>query len=554
MHKSTSRIALVLAVTLVAISGCALKPWKKSNSFNGLSGDAGNPTRDFEAQLSLARLSERHGNIQQAKSIYEAVLTKDDKNALAHQRLAVVAANERQMNLADYHFQQALGCGEPNPELLSDYGYLLYLQHRPNDAEEMLRQAITKDPTNKAARNNLGLVLGEQGRFQESFAQFQMAGETAAAHANLAYVYSLNGELDLAEQEYHRALAIDGDLRNAAEALLQLASRPKRRQPPPAEVAAVRYHQPSAVAGMPSGQPPMASMTARGRLPEAIGTSDIERQTSNTETNRGLAAAAGNNQRPPVDIRQAENDPARPRKPLAELHGQPQPVPGPQDKLGGATAPQSPALAKVIAAPTTAPRSVGPLPRGNTAVPQNGLLLRQPTSIGPARQATPPPAAQTQAAVPFRGVIAPAARVGAASMRLSLEENRNVIARSNSNSGLQQPPAADLQLRQSKPVAAPTASMRPTRPPEAKIKFTSAATEASAGQPDRSQATGLRGSQPRAARDVTTRMADRSSVFVSPTSSSTSPWTWQPPFATPSQAAGQAAPHPSANPYHRVRP
>ncbi|MFP6691501.1 MAG: tetratricopeptide repeat protein, partial [Pirellulales bacterium] len=282
MHKSTSRIALVLAVTLVAISGCALKPWKKSNSFDGLSGDAGNPTRDFEPQLSLARLSERHGNIQQAKSIYEAVLTKDDKNALAHQRLAVVAANERQMNLADYHFQQALGCGEPNPELLSDYGYLLYLQHRPNDAEEMLRQAITKDPTNKAARNNLGLVLGEQGRFQESFAQFQMAGETAAAHANLAYVYSLNGELDLAEQEYHRALSIDGDLRNAAEALLQLASRPKRRQPPPAEVAAVRYHQPSAAAGMPSGQPPMASTTARGRLPEAIGTPDIERQTSNT--------------------------------------------------------------------------------------------------------------------------------------------------------------------------------------------------------------------------------------------------------------------------------
>ncbi|MFP6691761.1 MAG: hypothetical protein VB875_01990, partial [Pirellulales bacterium] len=241
-------------------------------------------------------------------------------------------------------------------------------------------------------------------------------------------------------------------------------------------------------------------------------------------------------------------------KPLAELHGQPQPAPGPQVKLGGATAPQSPALAKVIAAPTTAPRSVGPLPRGNTAVPKNGLLLRQPTSIGPARQATPPPAAETQAAVPFRGAIAPAARVGAASMRLSLEENRNVIARSNSNSGLQQPPAADLQLRQSKPVAAPTASMRPTRPPEAKIKFTSAATEASAGQPDRSQATGRRGSQPRAARDVTTRMADRSSVFVSPTSSSTSPWTWQPPFATPSQAAGQAAPHPSANPYHRVRP
>ena len=44
---------------------------------------AGNSDK-FESELSLARLSERHGQADQAQKIYQAVLRTDPKNQLAH--------------------------------------------------------------------------------------------------------------------------------------------------------------------------------------------------------------------------------------------------------------------------------------------------------------------------------------------------------------------------------------------------------------------------------------------------------------------------------------
>jgi hypothetical protein len=91
----------------------------------------------------------------------------------------------------------------------------------------MFRQAIAANPQNQAARNNLGLVLGETRRYDESLAEFRRGGKgEAEAQANLAYAQTQAGDLAGAKSSYHRALALNNELKPAAEALVQLARHP----------------------------------------------------------------------------------------------------------------------------------------------------------------------------------------------------------------------------------------------------------------------------------------------------------------------------------------
>ncbi len=224
------RLLRTMCLAILGTSvGCASfspqLPWKKTPDANATAVD------NFESPLSLARLNERHGQVESARLVYEAVLRNDPQNALAHHRLGVIAAQRRRFTQAEEHFQRALSAGEPTAELLADAGYLAYLQDQLDEAEVKLRQALEVSPTNQTARTNLALVLGEQGRFEECLNEFRRAGDEAQAHANLAYVYATLGELDLAENEYHRALALNPKLLPAADALSQLAERRRALRP-----------------------------------------------------------------------------------------------------------------------------------------------------------------------------------------------------------------------------------------------------------------------------------------------------------------------------------
>ena len=210
------------AIVVASATGCALStahvPFRSVEQTKQATGG-------IARTLALARLSERHGQTEQAMKIYESVLANEPDHLVAHHRLGVVFTKRQQFDIALQHFKRAEELGPPNSELLSDIGYLLYLQHDLAGAEQQLRRAVVADRNNRAAHNNLGLVLGEQGKMHEAHEQFQLAGTPAEAYANLAYVQSQAGLLHEAETNYHRALELDSNLRVAAKALVQVASR-----------------------------------------------------------------------------------------------------------------------------------------------------------------------------------------------------------------------------------------------------------------------------------------------------------------------------------------
>jgi len=192
---------------------------------------------ELPPQLSLARLREANGDVQGATALYREYLQKHPQHAFSQHRLAVMAAQNGRFDEAHEHFQVALQSAPDDVPLLSDIGYAYFLENRLGEAESVLRQALELNPQHAAANNNLGLVLGQQGRISESLAAFRVGGTPAQAHANIAFVHSQRGEIDEAQKHYSRALSLDSTLRPAARAMLQLAGLQQAQRSVPARDA-----------------------------------------------------------------------------------------------------------------------------------------------------------------------------------------------------------------------------------------------------------------------------------------------------------------------------
>ncbi len=204
----------LLICGVVSLCGCAT---------TSPMGFALRPKQDAESNervLSMARLMERQAKYDEAQKLYQKSLDRDPKNSTAWHRMGCLAVRRGDQKEALVYFARAAQFGTESVELLNDIGYALYLQNELAPAEEKLRQALKQNPQYAEARNNLGLVLAEQKRFDEALAEFRKAGDEASAHSNLAFVQTKVGALDEAEKNYHRALELNPKQVQAGQALV----------------------------------------------------------------------------------------------------------------------------------------------------------------------------------------------------------------------------------------------------------------------------------------------------------------------------------------------
>jgi Flp pilus assembly protein TadD len=212
-------------------------------------------TPTVQGAMAMARLSERRGQPEQAEQLYRVVVQREPNNPAPHHRLGVICAKRGDFTKSESHFRKACELQPTNPELINDIGYSYYLQNRLEQAEKILRRARELAPDDPAICNNLGIVLGEQGRYEESVSLFLRAGDEAQALANLAFMYAQHGELHKAQTCYSRALSLDGDLRPAAEAMVQLARYTPSHESTPQETAPAPTQEPVAPALASKPQP-----------------------------------------------------------------------------------------------------------------------------------------------------------------------------------------------------------------------------------------------------------------------------------------------------------
>ncbi len=181
------------------------------------------PKSKIETGIKLARIQERQGSLHKALQMYEDMHKADPKNPEVCHRLVVVYSRLDNTAKADAFFQLATKLNPDNADLYADYGYACYLRGDLNEAEQWLKTAHQMRPQEKRITGNLALVVGMQGRTQESLTFYRQILDDAEAYANVGYLLTQRGDMESAKEHYTKALTMDPKQKSSQNAVLQLA-------------------------------------------------------------------------------------------------------------------------------------------------------------------------------------------------------------------------------------------------------------------------------------------------------------------------------------------
>ena len=225
--KMTAKMIVVtgIATNLIWCVGCAINSPKLATQkvLHPIRSLVEKEQKKFDTKFNVARLHERNGNLSEAVKLYSQLLESKPQSVAVCNRLGVVCTRMSKHDDANKAFTKALELEPENVELLTDFGYSLYMRGDLSRAEVQLRKALQGDPLNERATNNLGIVKGQQGEFEESLQLFGRVVTPAEAHSNLGFIHVQRGEGKLAERQFSLALTLDKELESAALALVQLA-------------------------------------------------------------------------------------------------------------------------------------------------------------------------------------------------------------------------------------------------------------------------------------------------------------------------------------------
>lgn len=175
---------------------------------SGAIGDARRALTDGEAAgldgPETIALRQRLNELEEATALFEAAFT-------AHKSGAYGEAADLYRKLLDVR---------PNsPEILTNFGAVLFSLGRLKESEAAYRRAIRLDPKLAQIHNNLGNALREQGRFEEAEASYRAAiaikPHYPEAHNNLGIVLRDQDRLDDATASCSLALEIDPSFESA---------------------------------------------------------------------------------------------------------------------------------------------------------------------------------------------------------------------------------------------------------------------------------------------------------------------------------------------------
>ncbi|HSG87617.1 MAG TPA: type IV pilus biogenesis/stability protein PilW [Pseudomonadales bacterium] len=165
-------VALTLAVGLL-LTGCV----SGTNPASGGGPERASPEARLRAHLDLAEGYIRIGDLNRARLPLDRALEIDARSWEAHDLLGRIHQQEGDIALAERHFRLATRYDSDNPRVRNDYGVFLFEQGRYDEAVEQLRRAIDdpNNPQRALAYENLGLASLREGSRTEARNAFARA-------------------------------------------------------------------------------------------------------------------------------------------------------------------------------------------------------------------------------------------------------------------------------------------------------------------------------------------------------------------------------------------
>lgn len=263
-NQGVLRWSGVIVVTVCALqTGClGLADHRNQEAFDNTAlMNSGLPEQESaQVCVKLAETLAAQGHLPEAISQYEKARAYDPDLTQVSYPLALLYDRVGADDEALKEFQLALKAEPNNANILNDLGYYYYARRNWPEAERWLNAAVQADPRYPRAWINLGLTLGQQGRYAESIAAFEKVLNPAQARSNLAFVLLTQQKHDQAAQTYQEALALDPSLKTARAALAQL-TQPQSRHDPHVRTAHASTAQPTFADWAEETAPPRMSVS-----------------------------------------------------------------------------------------------------------------------------------------------------------------------------------------------------------------------------------------------------------------------------------------------------
>jgi tetratricopeptide (TPR) repeat protein len=171
-----------------------------------------NPS-DKDALQELAGYYLGAGRADQALALTQRLLTLGAKTAQIYYLDGIANQSLGRVKDATDDFENATNQDPTNAQILLTLTNLYLQTNRASDAERIAKRATTFNPTDKRAFENYGLVLGQEGKFDDARAQFETAAKLDPKDPEPVILearsYVSQKSLALAAQLFDRALAID---------------------------------------------------------------------------------------------------------------------------------------------------------------------------------------------------------------------------------------------------------------------------------------------------------------------------------------------------------
>ncbi len=193
-------------------------PWKKDDE----------PGADF--YVSLAQVHEQSGNDNGAAEQYERALDKDPKFLPALVGYAHVLDRQGHKVKATDYYLRAVKVAPKDASVANDLGLCYARQGRFDEALEYLEKAVELKPDRDLYRNNIGTLLVELGRPDEAVQQISAVYGEPIARYNVGVLLKQQGKWQDASRQLALAVEKDPGLQEARELLDELTGQSQPRE------------------------------------------------------------------------------------------------------------------------------------------------------------------------------------------------------------------------------------------------------------------------------------------------------------------------------------